>query len=140
MAEALGFTGSQKIPSFPQAQALVEVLVEATERVLHHGDCVGSDAIAHLLARAAGYRIVLHPPDATQKRAFCRADEVWEPRPYLIRNHDIVNETSRLVAVVEGAEESYPRSGAWATVRYARLWRRPITIVWPDGRVEPPVT
>jgi hypothetical protein len=61
----------------------------------------------------------VHPPTDDRKRAFCTGNGAdWEPKPYLERNHDIVDETTILIACPNGEERM--RSGTWATVRYAR--------------------
>jgi hypothetical protein len=67
-----------------------------------------------------GIRIVIHPPTDPKKRAFCKgAAEIREPKPYLDRNHDIVDEGSGLLIAAPFQEEEILRSGTWATVRYA---------------------
>lgn len=54
----------------------------------------------------------------------------WEPK----RNHDIVDATEWLIATPKKFEEI--RSGTWATVRYAKKVKKPVTIIWPDGSIE----
>lgn len=131
----IGFTGTQVGMSESQKDKLAEILFRAADDhpgeslEFHHGDCVGADAQADSIARSAGFRVVVHPPTNDAKRAF-RArpgDAVREPRPYLVRNVDIVDETGFLVAAPKSAEEEL-RSGTWATVRYARSIRR-LTVI-----------
>lgn len=100
---------------------------------LHHGDCIGVDDIAHSFAEWMHIPVVIHPPDNDKKRAFCQSEDVREPKPYLDRNHDIVDECEFLLAVPAGPE--ILRSGTWATVRYARKVGRPGMICYPDGVV-----
>lgn len=117
----VGFTGTSKGMSAQQKLQLRLVLSSwaSTDRVeLHHGDCVGADAEANLVGQELGCRVVVHPPADAKKRAWCDGDEVWVPRAYLVRNHDIVDATEVLVAAPLGPERL--RSGTWATVRYAR--------------------
>lgn len=118
-------------------QHTIEDLLRAdtdTERELHHGDCIGGDALIHDLAElVTGYRILIHPPSDSRKRAFCIGTSTFEPKPYLDRNHDIVDATERLIAAPKGFMEEL-RSGTWATVRYARRKGKPVIIVYPDGR------
>jgi hypothetical protein len=102
--------------------------LHATE--LHHGDCVGGDAQLHDVARRLGLRVVGHPPDNMSKRAHCQCDELRVPRPYLDRNHDIVDETEVLLAGPKDTVEEL-RSGTWATVRYARKRGKQVHVVWP---------
>lgn len=101
---------------------------------VHHGDCVGVDADANLVAIEAGCRVVIHPPVELKHRAFC-GDEArragvrcltLEPLPYLVRNHAIVDATDLLVAFPAGPEQL--RSGTWSTVRYARKQGKDVLI------------
>jgi hypothetical protein len=85
---------------------------------LHHGDCVGWDKQAHDAAKAMGIRTVAHPPSNPSMRAYCEADDVRAPLPYLDRNKAIVAACDRLVAAPDRPEET--RSGTWSTVRHAR--------------------
>lgn len=116
----IGFTGTQNGLTDEQETVLRGVLEayehEAVE--FHHGDCIGADARAHELADDLSFDVVIHPPDVDAKRAFCHSPDTREPKPYLVRNHDIVDETTTLVACPNGTERV--RSGTWATVRYAR--------------------
>ena len=142
----LGFTGTQKGMTEEQREALEDFLDRYHARyrehftgrcVLHHGDCIGADEEAHHLAMTIGWEVVVHPgygKDGSPKRAYCDGDEVREPRPYLARNRDIVNECGVLVAAPHGEEQK--RSGTWATVRAARQSGKPVVLVRPDGTVE----
>lgn len=101
---------------------------------LHHGDCVGGDAAACVIARDVGYRLVSHPPAKDVLRAFVSSDEEREPAPYLVRNRAIVDEVMVLLALPDGPERQ--QSGTWATVRYAREVGRPYLVVGPSGPIE----
>jgi hypothetical protein len=117
----VGFTGTRLGTTYEQAVWLQERLMTLGTTELHHGDCVGADDMVHDLARWLGVRIVIHPPDDDHYRAFCEAiegDEVLDPKPYLDRNHDIVDVCDVLLALPDGPERL--RSGTWSTVRYAR--------------------
>lgn len=127
----VGFTGSSQGMTLPQVARIMSLIQEEGE--LHHGDCVGADHEIHLLMRKS-IRTILHPPKDDKKRAFCKeADEVRKPAPYIERNHNIVDETDMLVAAPAGPERSLPRSGTWATIRYALKIGKPTFIVMPDG-------
>ena len=137
----IGFTGTRNSLTDAQREALEFVLLTEFNRndeqpELHHGDCVGADAACHAIARAMGYRIVLHPPADGRFRANLEgeADSIFPARPYLERNRQIVDNTDLLVACPQGPEEK--RSGTWSTVRHARRWGVPVIVVWPDGRAE----
>jgi len=101
----------------------------------HHGCCEGADTEAHLLANALGLSIVCHPPLSQSKQGvFPTPGDAfvwWEPKEYLVRNRDIVEATTLLIACP--AKTEVLRSGTWATVRYARKRRHRILIVHPDG-------
>jgi len=115
-----------------QLRALEDLLVQLPVRELHHGDCTGTDKEAHAAARGLGIRIVIHPPEDTSRKANCIGDEIRRAKPYLERNHDIVDETDFLIACPRGRREEL-RSGTWATIRYARKMQRVIYLVWNDG-------
>jgi hypothetical protein len=66
-------------------------------RVFRHRDCIGADAQPHVIAKATGFRVVIHPPSDGSKRAFCQGDAVLTPRPYLVRNRRIVDASSVLI-------------------------------------------
>ena len=103
----------------------------------HHGDCVGSDKRAAFLAHDAGLRLFEHPPTNRSKRAYVSSfleSTKLPPKPYLERNHDIVDASDALFATPNTMEEVM-RSGTWATIRYARKRLKPIIIIWPDGTV-----
>lgn len=131
-----GFTGTQHGMTAEQKRALAEMVLPFIGYELRHGDCVGADAEADAIARRAGWVRVAHPPASTSKRAWCKADVILEPQPYLVRNRDIVRASEILIAAPKGFTEEQ-RSGTWTTIRYAKSLRRPIRIIWPDGRVEP---
>jgi len=124
-----GFTGSQHGMSAAQEASLASSLAHYTE--LHHGDCIGADAVAHSIAADLDMRIIVHPPSNDSKRAYCRyADEELVPRPYLKRNRDIVDACDHLFATPNTRQEVL-RSGTWATIRYARRVEKPMTIIYP---------
>lgn len=116
----VGFTGGRR-PATQHQEMWIRTTFErlfVPGAVLHHGDCVGKDEVAHRIAQSIGYMTVVHPPTISYLRAFCMGVDVRrEPRPYLIRNEDIVRETSVLVAVPDSP--GHKRSGTWYTVRFA---------------------
>lgn len=137
-----GFTGSSRRISGQQKAAVLALVVETDE--VHHGDCIVADEWVHKCATGLGKRVVIHPPDEQKARAFCfrmyPTENVTElpTRPYLDRDHDIVEASERLIAIPNRAEaDGQAGGGVWATVRYARQANLPITIVRPDGTIEP---
>lgn len=135
----VGFTGTQIGCTAAQVAALARTFVELNLGVLHHGDCVGADEMAHRIARAMGARVELHPPRITAKRAHCemlRGETVHPADEYLVRNRAIVAASTALVACPKEETGEELRSGTWATVRHARKLNRPVVIVRPSGHVE----
>lgn len=136
---SLGFTGTQRGMTEPQRRALVDVLDRFPDRDrFHHGDCVGADEQAHAIAAERGWTIYVHPPFNSSKRAWCSAHVGYATKPYLQRNDAIVAASDLLLAAPSAPEDhpSQRRSGTWYTVRRAKRESVPVTIVWPDGRVE----
>lgn len=132
----LGFTGTSHGMAPRQRESVRQLLWNVTK--LHLGDCVGADAEAHEEATALGILTVGHPPDNGVRRAFCVYDEEREPKPYLVRNRNIVAEgVDGLIAAPRSFVEpaSLRGEGTWTTVGYARKAGRKIWIVKPDGSV-----
>ena len=132
---AIGFTGTQEGLTKQQTQVLKEALEYYIElgwhTQFHHGDCIGADREFHNLAKEYGFYIVLHPPDISTKRAFCSDVRFTYPvKPYLERNHDIVNSSDVLIVCPKTKEEVI-RSGTWATYRYANKLNKSILLVEP---------
>ena len=107
----------------------------ALKPVLHHGDCIGADQIAHDLARKMdGWIVHSHPPDAAIKRAFCDADVTYDPLPYLTRNRMILERINEELIALPATMERQRRSGTWYTMHQAELRKIKTIILWPDGR------
>lgn len=131
ISRILGFTGTREGMTPAQIIA-VDGLTMYDFHTVHHGDCVGADAMMHAIARANGQWIVGHPPSDPKLRAYCTFDEMWPEKAYYTRNRDIVNSSGVLLATPKEMEEQ-PKGGTWYTVGYARTKKKPIIIVWPNG-------
>lgn len=147
----VGFTGTRHGMSTQQAAAVhalflvlgqrrVSAATAPSERpfALHHGCCVGADALAHTIARELGAWIIGHPPINTARVARAALDDCDDrrrPYDYLVRDRHIVNETTIVVATPLGLEAEEPRSGTWFTVRAAREANRELYVIGRDGRV-----
>lgn len=133
----LGFTGTQRGLSGAQRTQLRELISKGLDEA-HHGDCVGADREFHDIVRVvAPYaRIIGHPPDEDYKRAWCIFDESRPTAPYLVRNQQIVNESTEGLIVCPYQMEEIIRSGTWATYRYARKIGRKTIIIYPNGITE----
>lgn len=141
--ERVGFTGTQKGMTARQLAVLQDLLWEKEPVEFHHGDCIGADEQADANAISV-CTVVIHPPTDSKKRAFCHQPlgsivKFWtiirNPKPYLVRNHDIVDETTCLIATPRQMKP-VKRSGTWSTVRYALQRGRRVAIVYPDGSVD----
>lgn len=65
----------------------------------------------------------------------CRSIRPTTPTTYETRNHAIVDACRLLIATPRATERAQPRSGTWATIRYAQRKERPVWLIWPDGTV-----
>jgi hypothetical protein len=139
MSFKIGFTGTQFGMTNRQKKSFIRLLL--SQKIIptefHHGDCIGADEQANKIVGIIP-KIVIHPPSFDAKRAFCFSRDVRSPKPYIERNHDIVDETDVLIACPRTKEEEL-RSGTWATIRYARKTGKPIWYIWPDGLIDLPV-
>ena len=136
----LGVTGTREGLNATQVDYLIKYLKANKSEIthLHHGDCVGADADVHKLVRhhVPDAKIVVHPPDYDNNRAFCNGDETKKVLPYIVRNKKIVKASTMMLAFPVGRME-LQRSGTWATIRYTKQKTTvPITIVWQhDNKV-----
>lgn len=73
-------------------------------------------------------------PDRALKTPIRYMERMLHPRPYLDRNHDIVDATDVLIAVPNSVKEEL-RSGTWATIRYAKRTKQPLMVIPPDGHI-----
>lgn len=143
---SVGFTGTRDGMTGEQLDQLMKCLIRhmhdgETELSgkyaydFHHGDCVGADEEAAAIAGVThGWR-VSHPPIDTKLRAYTKSEVTLPPLEYKERNKAIVR-ASQVVIVAPGTEKEIFRSGTWQTVRFARKYKRPLTIIYPSGRVE----
>lgn len=92
----VGFTGTRYGMTAAQRESVKALLVRLGATELHHGDCVGSDAEAHDVARELGLRVVVHPPVDESLRAFKAGDETREPKTHFARDRDVVHETEEI--------------------------------------------
>jgi len=141
----VGFTGSRHGMTGHQRMVLARFVEDHSfltfqEKYIqefHHGDCIGADEQAHSAVRQyhSTCKIVVHPPSIITVQAYCVGDESREPKPYLERNRNIVDETDMLIAT-PNTDYERQRSGTWSTVRYARSQGKQVTIIYPDGNIE----
>ena len=129
-----GFTGTQNGMTPKQIVSVLGLLTGTTEG--HHGVCIGADEQFHRMCIRSGCRTVGHPPVDTNKMSQnCICHEQRKPKPFLIRNHEIVDDVDRMIAAPAQGKEIL-RSGTWATIRYAKKVGRLLRVVFPDGTIE----
>jgi hypothetical protein len=116
----VGFTGTREGMSAVQMSKLRERLMGMPVTSFHHGDCVGADEEAANIAQELGIQTVAYPSNSRgmMYRAFHKSDIVRTPKPFMVRNHDIVLECQFLFVAPRSNEEEL-RSGTWATWRFA---------------------
>lgn len=137
----LSFTGTRRAP-LPEVQqrALVAHLIRDLPILVLHGGAPGSDEMFHDLLRelAPGAIIEVYPASGDRYRYWYRrrvTSGLHHPLPPLTRNRIIARRCDRLLACPAQVEEII-RSGTWYTVRQARLFSKPITLILPDGSVK----
>ena len=132
----LGITGTRMGMNEHQFNLVQDFLIknycEGAE--FHHGDCVGVDAEAALVAKEIGYTIVGHPgPGEDGLRAFVECDQSKEPQSHFKRNRTIVDETELLI-VVPLQDEWQPKGGTWYTHDYAVKKNKPVKVFYPSRK------
>lgn len=141
----VGFTGTS-MGMTPEQKAQVKELLAKykAEGATHfrHGLCIGADEQAAVIAKGLKYYVIAHPGFNPRKPAntlfrseFAKNDETLPEKPFILRDHDIVDEAEHMIAAPLTKEEQV-RSGTWTTVRYARKKRKSMDIVYPDGTVK----
>lgn len=142
----LGFTGTSRGWTTKQGETVKWILkrlrkIEPID-IVHHGDCVGSDAQMHKLCTDLRIELGIHPPINPKARAFCDANPpntLYLPKEYLARNKDIVIlGLDGIIATPKTNVEpaSLRGQGTWTTIGYARKAKRNIWLVFPDGSYE----
>lgn len=132
----IGFTGTQRGMTDKQ-KGVVSAFVRKFDfkvKEFHHGDCIGADSDFHKIVNDTISDIIIHPPKNKIKRAFCNGDVILECKEYLDRNKDIVDSTDMLI-VTPGEDTEVLRSGTWSTFRYGKKKKKPIFLVYPDGKI-----
>jgi|ERR1044072_1806368 hypothetical protein len=133
----VGFTGTRFGMNYFQYGAVSALLGLPDITEFRHGCCQGSDEQAHKIADYYDIPIIGHPPDKTDftSKQYLNYKALRTPKPYLERNHDIVDASDTMIATPKENEEVL-RSGTWATIRYAKKTNTFLYLVLPIGRVE----
>lgn len=135
----IGFTGSRK--GLIQIQEIkLRNLLESynymirDDVTIRHGDCIGADEKCHDIAKHFGFEIIVHLPDISSMRAYTQETDI-EPKPYIARNKDIVDNSNILIVCPNTIQEQL-RSVTWSTYRYAKKKGVTIVLILPTGEVE----
>lgn len=130
----IGFTGTKDGMTDAQKLKFDLFITSLSPTEFHHGSCVGADDEAGIIVKKnkPNCQIVLHPPIKTTLKADSYFDVSREPKDYLVRNKDIVNESDVLIATPKEHNEQL-RSGTWSTIRYAQKINKPLICIFPDG-------
>lgn len=131
----IGFTGTREGMTQIQYQTVKRLVQTQGMSIFHLGDCLGADKEMLDIVRYYGRRAIGHPPDNPKLRYFGVYDFAHPPRPYLLRNRDIVDASESLIAAPATLTERYRGSGTWSTIRYARAQGIPVTIVYRNGTI-----
>lgn len=120
----IGFTGTRLGMTIAQHAALVKIMLSYHKMSgtfkWHHGVCVGADEQCHNLATIFDFYIQGHPPLDERYQATLHGFDIMSiPKDYIVRNHEIVDACSILIATPKEMKEVI-RSGTWATIRYAK--------------------
>jgi hypothetical protein len=139
----IGFTGTRQgmtEEQFHQLSVLLKTFINEEPSTFLHGQCIGADCEAAELAYSLGYSITSHPgylPKNPQwkgsRGSFSKNTIVLPEKPFLIRDHDIVDASDVLIATPAQKDEVI-RSGTWATIRYAQKTKF-VIIIFPDGDI-----
>lgn len=135
MSISAGFTGTQKGMTLAQAVTVADCLLNLQVIEVHHGLCIGADAQFHYMCQKLALAIHGHPPlDESKMATLTGFEELRAPKPYLMRNKEIVNGRDMLIATPYEYEEKI-RSGTWSTIRYARKELIRVILILPDGSI-----
>ncbi len=112
------------------------------DTAFHHGMCVGADEQFHRIVERfgpRGTRILGHPGypkkdlSDRSRRAKVECDRVFDSKPFMSRNDDIVIR-SNVVFATPGERKEKLYSGTWATVRRTVKAGKLLFLVAPNGR------
>ena len=104
-------------------------------KVLIHGDCVGADYDAHVIASEQGFQMEIHPCNIDSARAHCKGNVIvtYDPLPPLERNKIIVDSGDMLIATPK-EDGNVLRSGTWSTIRYGIRQGTTTYTIFPNGK------
>lgn len=125
----------------PQERTCWKVFVRVHERLpelaLNHGDCIGADEEADILAHKLGMVRYIWPSNIEATRAHCEDNGaiVASPESAPIARDIWIVQSSAFMVAAPATSSPEKRSGTWATVRHAWRTGKRVFIVYPDGRL-----
>lgn len=142
---SIAFTGTREGMSIKQWAKTTDIAEEYLKaegpHQVHTGDCKGADTQFHtaldVFRLNNDLEVVMHghPCNIEKWRAYNDFDVLHDIKPPLVRNRVMVDAADVLIAGPFQYHEQFQRSGTWATIRYAKLHKVELYIVWPDGSV-----
>lgn len=127
----IGFSGTRHGMTDEQYRFLFDLFDAMSKQhkdiEFHHGQCIGADEQALVMAREFKFKTVAHPSTLVNFTSKEQSNETREKKPPLDRNHDIVDECDVLIACPESSE-GVLRSGTWSTIRYSMKLGKPTMI------------
>ncbi len=138
MTFKIGITGTRSGASEQRLVSLGHLMGSVVARKpiveLHHGDCVGVDLQAAIMASNMDIHTVCHPPVDESLRAFHNSDTTLPKLNHFARNRNIVD-ASDLLIVIPYQDEWQPRGGTWYTHDYAVKKGVDVAIIELDGTI-----
>lgn len=137
--KSIGFTGTREGMTDKQKREVLTFLRGVKFTEVHHGACRGADAEFHdlIIRNFPWIKIIIHPASLNGKDIGVQNSlrlpdslEIKESKNPIERDHDIVNESSALIACPKSNKEEV-RSGTWATIRYSNKVGKDIHIFYP---------
>lgn len=138
----IGFTGTRRGMSPRQKSRVFGLLQHLQPTRFHHGDCIGADDEAGLIAYQLHIPIELHPPIKEVFRAHAERGvtaggivRINPPKDYYKRDRAIVIATSILIATPLGNGGSRT-GGTWYTVDYATGKKHDTITCYTNGNMD----
>ena len=136
----IGVTGTREGMTVIQESNLKDIIEkllfeqEYTERIFHHGQCVGVDVQTAKIFKQYGFKIISHPPTKTELIGICNNDIIQPAKGYLARDRDIVDVCDILLAL---PKENSPQSkgGTWYTYNYSIKQKKVSFLFYPNGEI-----
>lgn len=134
----IGVTGTRNGMNEEQMKRFkftLATMIQSQEDEFHHGDCVGVDEEAAIIASNMGIQTVCHPPVDESLRAYHNSTTILEQKNHFARNRNIVDSVDFLF-VVPYQDEWQSRGGTWYTHDYARKKGVETFTIWPSEQVQ----